>query len=71
MSVWAILIISGCIKFLDVVPSEFHKEENVFEDIKQAEKEVTKLYENLPIYFDANAGANNILSPSSDETYHN
>ncbi|MGJ1411548.1 RagB/SusD family nutrient uptake outer membrane protein [Sphingobacterium thalpophilum] len=71
MAVSAVLTIVGCSKFLDVVPSEFHKEENVFEDIKQAEKEVTKLYDNLPIYFDANGGSNNILSPSSDETYHN
>lgn len=66
------LLFAACNKFLDVVPREFHQEEDLFTDIKQAEKEIAVLYSRLPWDHNVGDGSNGmVLAAGSDEAYHN
>ncbi|MBC9934848.1 RagB/SusD family nutrient uptake outer membrane protein [Chitinophaga qingshengii] len=69
------LILGGtaCERSLDVVPKEFYQESDLLADIKQAEKEVTRLYAALPWDFLPSTGSSNgvVFSSASDEGYAN
>jgi len=64
------ILLSAC-DFLDVVPDEFYKEEDLLADIIQAEKEIAVLYGNLPGYFYPENNGHNMIFCGSAETYHN
>lgn len=66
------VITASCSDFLDVAPKEFYTEVDLFADMKEAEKELSVLYNRLPFDFNATDGDNGmILSATSDEGYHN
>ncbi len=63
----------SCSDFLDVAPKEFYQESDVLEDIVELEKELTALYNGLPLDYwtaDGNA-ANALMSAASDEAAGN
>lgn len=62
-------LLSSC-DFLDVVPDEFYKEEDLLADITQAEKEITTLYSKLPGYFYPENNGHNMMFSASSDTYH-
>lgn len=63
------IAVSSC-NFLDVVPDEFYKEEDLLADITQAEKEVAKLYNALPGYFHPENNGHRMMFSACSDTYH-
>lgn len=73
---WLALLIfstTSCKKFLDVAPKEFYQESDVLADVSQLEKELSILYNRIPVeYWTPSADPNYMLnSGSSDESFCN
>ncbi|WP_407428187.1 RagB/SusD family nutrient uptake outer membrane protein [Arcticibacter sp.] len=64
---------ASCSNFLDVAPKEFYQESDLLDDIVELEKELTALYNGLPLdYWTAYGDASNaVMSASSDEAAGN